>query len=113
MLYNDYYFILIRTVTLNKATSLPQGASRQLHKDFRGDSSAVPSSDQSQWSSQLLHEERNLGLDRFPHEPDGNKNELVGHLVISSSKRNARVMEINYVFRSSKTKPNLLIIPVN
>lgn len=50
---------------------MSQGASCELHQDLRGKSSAIPSSNQSQWPSQLLHEEGNLGMDRLPHEPNG------------------------------------------
>lgn len=43
----------------------------QLHQDFRGDSAAIPSSNQSQRPPQLLHEEGDLGLDRLPYESNG------------------------------------------
>lgn len=53
------------------SVSLVQGSCGQLHQDIRGDSTAVPSSDEMRRSTFILHPAGNLGLVRFPHEPDG------------------------------------------
>lgn len=66
------FSLVLLESSLTLLSVVPQSTPCELHKDFRSDPPAIPSPSKSKWPTQLLHEEGNLGLDWFPHEPNGN-----------------------------------------
>lgn len=49
----------------------PQSSTGELHKNVRGDPPAIPSPAEIQWTTLLLHEAGDMGLDWFPYESNG------------------------------------------